>query len=155
MADTDDRFAPISGKEGPTPLFLDTSGLFPYFDPDTEEHDEVNEFLRGRIVELGYRPLYTNRYVVDELVTLLLYKTGRETAVKAYDAVMESETVRLLDVSDEVFERAGESLREHEGSDASFTDHTVAVQAKDENVSHVLAYDGDFERLGMNVVPRG
>lgn len=148
-----DKFAPVS-SDGPTPLFLDTSGLFPYFDPDTEEHDEVTGFLQGRIAELGYRPLYTNRYVVDELVTLLLYKTGRDEAVNAYDRIVESDVVRLLAVDDETFERTGESFRDYEGSDASFTDHSIAVQAGDEDVKHVLAYDGDFERLGLNVVPR-
>ena len=146
------RFAPES--EGPTALFLDTSALFPYFDPDTEEHDEVNRFFKELLPELPYRPLYTNHYVVDELVTLLLYKADRERAVEAYESITESEVIRLLHVDEAVFEKAGEEFLQHRGGSVSFTDHTVGVQSRENGVEYVLAYDGDFESLGLNVVPR-
>lgn len=50
----EERFAPKT--EGPTALFLDTSALFRYFDPDTEENDEVNRFFREFLPELLYQP---------------------------------------------------------------------------------------------------
>lgn len=146
-----DRFAPRT--KGPTALFLDTSGLFPYFDPDTEEHDEVNAFFREMLPELPYRPLYTNQYVVDELVTLLLYKADREKAEVAYESITESEVIQILSVDDSVFESAGERFLEGTES-VSFTDYTVGVQAREKNINYVLAYDGDFESLGLNTVPR-
>lgn len=147
-----ERFAPET--EGPTALFLDTSALFPYFDPDTEEHDEVNRFFREFLPELPYRPLYTNHYVVDELTTLLLYKADRERAVEAYESITESEVIRLLPVDEAVFEKAGEEFLQHRSGSASFTDHTIGVQSREKGVEYILAYDGDFESLGLNVVPR-
>jgi predicted nucleic acid-binding protein len=147
-----ERFEPES--EGPTALFLDTSALFPYFDPDTEEHDEVNRFFKELLSELPYRPLYTNHYVVDELVTLLLYKADRERAVEAYESITESEVIQLLPVDETVFNKAGEGFLQHRSGSASFTDHTIGVQSKERGVKYVLAYDGDFESLGLNVVPR-
>jgi predicted nucleic acid-binding protein len=146
-----ERFEPK--VEGPTGLFLDTSALFPYFDPDTEEHDEVKTFFRELLPELPYRPLYTNRYVVDELVTLLLYKSDREKATKAYESITESEVIQLLSVDDAVFEQAGEDFLKIKSEDISFTDHTIGVQAREKSVDYVLAYDGDFESLGLNRVP--
>jgi predicted nucleic acid-binding protein len=146
-----EEFAPET--EGPTALFLDTSALFPYFDPDTEEHDEVNTFFRESLPELPYRPLYTNQYVVDELVTLLLYKADREKAEKAYESITQSEVINLLSVDDPVFKEAGEEFLN--GNDAvSFTDYTIGVHAGEKGIDYVLAYDGDFERIGLNTVPR-
>ncbi|XGI83672.1 type II toxin-antitoxin system VapC family toxin [Halorutilales archaeon Cl-col2-1] len=147
----EDRFAPKT--DSPEPLFLDTSGLFPYFDPGTKEHEEVNLFFKEMLPDLPYRPLYTNQYVVDELVTLLLYKADREKAEKAYESITQSEAIQLLSVDDSVFEQAGESfLQENEA--VSFTDHTVGIHADEKGISYILAYDGDFERLGMNKIPR-
>ena len=139
--------------EGPTALFLDTSALFPYFDPDTEEHDEINTFFREMLPELPYRPLYTNQYVVDELVTLLLYKADREKAERAYESVTQSEVIQLLSVDDSVFEAAGEGFLEGNG-EVSFTDYTIGVHADEKKIDYILAYDGDFEQLGLNTVPR-
>jgi len=146
-----EKFEP--NVEGPTGLFLDTSALFPYFDPDTEEHDEMRTFFRELLPELPYRPLYTNQYVVDELVTLLLYKSDRKKATKAYESITESEVIQLLSVDDSVFEKAGEEFLK--GNEAvSFTDHTIGVQAREKSIEYVLAYDGDFESLGLNRIPR-
>jgi predicted nucleic acid-binding protein len=146
-----DRFAPET--EGPTALFLDTSTLFPYFDPDTEEHEEVNTFFKEMLPELPYRPLYTNQYVVNELATLLLYKADREKAEKVYESVTQSEVIRLLSVDDSVFEEAGERFLEG-NEEVSFTDYTIGVHAGKKGIDYVLAYDGDFEHLGLNTVPR-
>jgi predicted nucleic acid-binding protein len=139
--------------EGPTALFLDTSALFPYFDPDTEEHDEINTFFREMLPELPYRPLYTNQYVVDELVTLLLYKADHEKAERAYGSVTQSEVIQLLSVDDSVFEAAGEGFLEGNG-EVSFTDYTIGVHADEKKIDYILAYDGDFEQFGLNTVPR-
>ena len=145
-----ERFEPK--VEVPTGLFLDTSALFPYFDPDTEEHDEVKTFFKELLSELPYRPLYTNQYVVDELVTLLLYKADRGKATEAYEAITESEVIQLLSVDDAVFKKAGEEFLE--GNEAvSLTDYTVGVQAREKSVEYVLAYDGDFESIGLNRIP--
>jgi len=146
-----DRFSPES--DGTTALFLDTSALFPYFDPDTEEHKEINHFFREVLPELPYRPLYTNQYVVDELVTLLLCKSDRDTAVKAYESITESDFITVLSVEDETFRETGERFLEHR-SQSSFTDYAIGVQSKERGIKYVLAYDGDFESLGLNTVPR-
>ncbi|MDY7081872.1 MAG: hypothetical protein SXQ77_05560, partial [Halobacteria archaeon] len=92
-----DRFAP--SESGPQPLFLDTSGLYPYFHSNAKQHAEVSEFfdLLSRN-ELPYRPLLTNQYVVDELVSLLLAHSGHRTASEATTTLMESKAIEVLSV---------------------------------------------------------
>jgi predicted nucleic acid-binding protein len=147
----EEKFAPEG--DGPKALFLDTSALFPYFDPDTEEHEEINRFFNEILPEVPYRPLYTNQYVVDELVTLLLYKADREKAETAYNSIIRSEAIQILSVDDSVFEQAGEEFLD--GNEAiSFTDYTIGIHAEEKSIEYILAYDGDFEKFGLNRIPR-
>lgn len=140
---------------GPTALFLDTSALFAYFHPETAEHDRVESFfeLVGKN-EIPYRPLYTSTYVIDELVTLLLSKGSVEYARAALSRILESESVEVIGESKEAFESARERVERYDDRRISFTDRMSAVQMQERDVSHVLAFDGDFETFGFERVPR-
>ncbi|MCX2819150.1 hypothetical protein EGH25_07265 [Haladaptatus sp. F3-133] len=63
----------------------------------------MKTFFSELLPELPYRPPYTDQYVVDELVTPLLYKADRAKATKAYGSITESEAIQLLSVGDSVF----------------------------------------------------
>lgn len=142
-------------EQGPTALFLDTSGLFAYFHPDADDHEAASAFMQtvGR-GEIPYRPLFSSTYVVDELVTLLQSRGRHEWAVDAFEMLTESENVTLLGESPAAFERAGQRMQEYDDPEVSFTDHLCSVQMEREHVEHVFAYDGDYETLGHTVVPR-
>lgn len=140
---------------GATPLFLDTSGLYPFFYARAAQHEPVTAlFLAVADEQLAYRPLFTNQYVLDELVSLLLAHAGHATAAEALAALRDSMATTVLSVPDDVFDRATATFFEYDDHDISLTDHTIAIQADDHDVDHVLAYDRDFEVLGLTVVPR-
>ncbi|WP_440770522.1 type II toxin-antitoxin system VapC family toxin [Natronorubrum sp. DTA28] len=149
----DPRFAP--DNDGPTALFLDTSGLFAYFHPGAAEHEQTRAFFQD-VVEgiVPYRPLYTHTYVVDELVTLLQSKATPALAREAYGRITDSETIELIYESESQFDAVGDALRTYDDHEISFTDQMIAVTMRERNIDHVLAYDGDFETLGISVVPR-
>jgi len=54
----------------------------------------------------------------------------------------------------ETFAAARERVDEYGDREISFTDQMSAVQMQERNVSHVLAFDGDFDALGFEQVPR-
>lgn len=149
----DPQFAP--NDDGPTALFLDTSGLFAYFHAEAAEHETTRAFfqdiVRGNV---PYRPLYTNTYVVDELVTLLQSKATPALAREAYNRIVDSETIELIFETESRFDAVGDALQTYDDHEISFTDHMIAATMRERNVDHVLAYDGDFETLGMTVIPR-
>ena len=61
------RFAP--DEPGAHPLFVDTSALYAYYYRRASQHEEMAAFFRELSRnDLPYRPLLTNRYVLDELV---------------------------------------------------------------------------------------
>ncbi|MEM4781564.1 MAG: PIN domain-containing protein [Halalkalicoccus sp.] len=154
MSDELDRFRPSRSIR--TPLFLDTSALYPRFYDRANQHEEIAAFfdVLGSN-ELPYRPLFTNQYVVDELVALLLADSSHETAARAVEAIRDSKAIAVLSVTDEVFERSVEEFLQYDDQDISLTDHTIGVHADEAGVEHVLTYDGDFRTLGLNVVPDG
>ena len=147
------RFRPASN--GPTALFLDTSALFAYFHPNAEEHEQTRAFF-GDVVQgtTAYRPLYTNTYVVDELVTLLQSKATLELACEAFDRIVDSNSIELLYETESRFGAVGDALETYTDLEISFTDHMIATSMRDRNVDHIFSYDGDFETLGLTVVPR-
>lgn len=142
-------------EQGPTALFLDTSGLFAYFHPDADKHEVASAFMQAVVRgEIPYRPLFSSTYVVDELVTLLQSRGRHEWAVDAFEMLTESENVTLLGETSTAFEQAGRRLQDYDDHEVSFTDHLCSVQMRDEHVEHVFTYDGDYETLGLTVVPR-
>lgn len=152
---TPDLDAYRPGRDGPTALFLDTSGLFAYFHPDATEHTVASAFVDGiGNGEFPYRPLFTSTYVVDELVTLLQSKGRGEWAIDAYETLAASESITVLGETDEAFAAVGDRLRTYAGEEISFTDHLCAVLMERERVDHVFAYDDDYARFGLTVVPR-
>lgn len=148
-----DAFGPSS--DGPTALFLDTSGLFPYFHPETREHETVTAFLTAvGSNELAYRPLYTSTYVLDELATLLLSKGTHAIAETALHRTLDSEHISVLRETNDAFTAARKQFEQYSDHTISFTDQLSAVQMREHGIDHVLAYDGDFRTLGFEQIPR-
>lgn len=150
----DDRFLPA--EAGHHPLFIDTSALYAYFYRGTDQHDEMTRFFDALGANrLPYRPLLTNQYVLDELVSLLLSDAGHDAAMDAVDTLVESTALTVCSVDDEAFTHAVEQFRTYDDQDISLTDHTIALQAAEHGADHVLTYDRDFRTLDFVTVPRG
>lgn len=148
------RYRPDS--PGPTGLFLDTSGLFARFHPDAAEHEAVVDFFQGIATgEFPYRPLVTNTYVVDELATLLVTTGTHDQAKTALQTLAESEAIAVNRESETGFEAARESFLSYDDHQISFSDHYCATEMRERSIDHVLAFDGDYERFGFTVLPRG
>lgn len=138
----------------PRPLFLDTGALYARFDPADAHHDAAQDvFERIRANDLAFRPLYTSRYVLSELVTLLTRHVSHGAATRALSAVRSSEWIRVLDLTDRLFDRTCEEFERYDDHEISFVDHTSAVLAAEHEIEHVFAFDSDFETLGLRRVP--
>ncbi len=137
--DPDDPFFSYEPPERTDDESVTASGLFAYFHPGASEHDETRAFFRS---------------VVDELVTLLQSKATPALARDAFERLTASETIELIYERESRFDAVGDALEAYDDHEISFTDHMIAVAMRERNVDHVLAYDGDFETLGLTVVPR-
>ncbi|NKE38084.1 type II toxin-antitoxin system VapC family toxin [Natronococcus sp. JC468] len=137
-----------------TALFIDTGAFYARFKPDDENHEQAVELFDGiRSGKYTYRPLYTSRYVLSELATLLLRWVGHGDAVHALSAIRESESFTVLPVDAGAFDRTCKEFARYDDQQISFVDHSSAVLADEYDIEHLFAFDSDFRTLGFTIVP--
>ena len=139
-----------------TPLFIDTGAFLAWYDDDDQHHDSAKAVFQGiRGGDLPYRPLYTSRYVLSELVTRLQRapNVGHAGAVDALTTIRGSSTFNVEAVADAAFADACDEFARYDDQQISFVDQTTAVLAREHDIERVFAFDGDFRTLGFTVVP--
>ncbi|MGQ0798107.1 MAG: type II toxin-antitoxin system VapC family toxin [Methanobacteriota archaeon] len=102
---------------------------------------------------LPYRLLYTSNFVVDEVLTFLLYRTGARTALAVLAWIRGSPNLRVLHVSEEAEALADREFRRYASSRVSYTDCTTKVLMEQEAIDTAFAFDRDLEVLGFHRVP--
>lgn len=140
---------------GTTPLFVDTGAFFAHFVEDASRHDRARHvFNQIRDGDLLYRPLYTSGYVLSELGTLILRRSGHQTALEALTRIRESPAFTVLYPGEDVFDPTLEQFAAYDDQQISIVDHMSAVLAAERDVDHVFTFDArDFRTLGFTVVP--
>lgn len=153
MSGAPDRFAPASDR--PVGIFVDSSALFAYYYPRDERHDAASRFFEAvRRGSLPYRPLFTNDYVLDEVVTRLGRHATHEVAAEALASLYDGSAFRFQQVPGAVLDDAVERFRQYDDhDDLSFTDHVIAAHADARSVERVFTFDADFETLGLTTIP--
>lgn len=139
----------------PEPLFIDTAAFFARFNERAAEHDRARAVFEGiRSGELQYDPLFTSRYVLSELATLMLRKVGHRGAVNALDTIRKADSFNVLPVGGSAFDRTCEQFAQYDDQQISFVDHSSAILADNRGIEHVFTFDrSDFRTLGFTVVP--
>lgn len=139
----------------PAPLFIDTAAFFARFNERATEHDRARTVFDGiRSGELQYDPLFTSRYVLSELATLVLRKVGHRPAVTALEGIREASSFNVLPIGGDAFDRTCEQFARYDDQQISFVDHSSAVLADSHDIEYVFTFDrADFRTLGFTVVP--
>jgi predicted nucleic acid-binding protein len=143
-----------SAPRGASPLFIDTGAFYARFKPDDENHGAaVTVFNSIQSGDLPYRPLYTSRYVLAELSSLLLYNVGHADADRVLTTIRESESFNILPVDDAVYSTACDKFARYDDQEISLIDQLGGVLARNRDIDRIFAFDSDFRTLGFTVVP--
>ena len=141
-------------EPGATPIFVDTGAFYARADEDDKHHEIASRMFENiRSGNLAYRPLFTSQAVLAELATLALYKLGHRDAVRALNAIRESESINVVPVGRATFETAAAQFEDYDDQEISFVDHTTSILANERDIEHIFAFDGDFRTLGFTLVP--
>lgn len=142
-------------NQPPVPLFIDTGAFFARFNERTHEHDRAQAIFEGiRSRELGYGPLFTSRYVLSELATLMRRKVGHDPAVTALKTIRQASSFNVLPVGRELFDRTCQQFARYDDQQISFVDHSSGVLADEYDIGHIFTFDpDDFRVLGFVTVP--
>lgn len=138
----------------PSPLFIDTGAFYAAFVEDDANHTAADAVFQGiQSTDVAYGPLFTSRYVLAELATLMLYRVGHTAAVNALSDIRRSESFNILPVDSTVFAATCSHFERYDDQEISFFDHTSAVLADEYDIEHIFAFDEDFRTLGFTLVP--
>ena len=132
-------------------VVVDTSVIVAAFNERDARHDRAREIMEE--VRLGrHGEAFTTDFVLDEVVTVLLARTGRhEKAVQALDFVVPSDRaeawIALELLGEDAFFRALEAFRRSGRRELSFTDWTTVGIVRDGRADAVVSFDEDFDGL--------
>lgn len=132
-------------------VIVDTSVLVAAFNERDAQHDRalalVEQLRSGQHGEA-----FTTDFILDEVVTVLLARTGRHAAaVQALDFILPADPstawIAIDLVGEEAFFRALEAFRRSSRRELSFTDWTTVTVVRDGRADAVISFDGDFDGL--------
>lgn len=136
------------------PLFVDTNAFVALFNEDDMYYQRANAVMDGiRDGDLAYGPLFTSRFVIAETVTTLLYGAGHRAAVTALQAICESSSLNILNVTESIFSQTAAQFENYDDQQISFVDHLNGVLSDAFDIEHIFAFEDDFATLGLTRVP--
>ena len=103
--------------------------------------------------QMPYRQLYTSNFVVDEVVTFLLYEAGARVAVETLSRTRASPTFRVLHVTEDAERQADEVFHRYASSRVSYTACTTKVLMEREGIDTAFSFGRDIEVLGLTKIP--
>jgi predicted nucleic acid-binding protein len=136
------------------PLFVDTGAFFAYYNVRDEHHEIARAVFQAiRAGDLAYSPLYTTRFVLAELTTLLLYKVDHATATRALGDILAAGSFNVVRADPAAFADARDEFDRYDDHEITLVDHLTGVLADERGVERIFAFDSDFRTLGFTVVP--
>lgn len=102
-----------------------------------------------------YGPIFTSRYVLAELATVILYrKDHHHHAVSTLEEIRAAKTINVVPVTDAMFDATYERFVDYNDQEIAFFDHLGSALAREYEIEYVFTFDpGDFHTLGLTVVP--
>ena len=138
----------------PTPLFIDTGGFYAAYVEDDDNHARAEAVFEAIRTGDQFGPVFTSRYVLAELATVILYRKSHRRAVSTLEEIRSSETVNVLPVDGTTFDAAHERFVRYDDQEIAFFDHLGGALARHYDIEHVFTFDpNDFRALGFTVVP--
>jgi len=131
-------------------VFVDTSGWAAYFNERDANHKKavmVWENLKKQRADL-----ITSDYILDETITLLKVRGNANVAETGGRALLSSRLVRIVRISEDMFEAAFGLFNKYKNQQFSFTDCTSFEIMKRMEIQNAFTFDSDFVIMGFVVL---
>ena len=132
-------------------LFLDTSFIIALEDADDENHGKAILFWKSFIKKP--RPLITTTYIFDETVTFLRKRLGFDKAMEVGNRILSSQSLEVIHISKEDFEKGWEIFLFYKDKNFSFTDCLSFFIMRKMGLKEVLSFDQHFQQMGFKRLP--
>jgi len=130
-------------------LFVDTSAWLALNDRNDQYYSRAaaksTDIKRHRI------ELITSEYIIDESITLIRYRVSHQAAVIFGNSLLNSNIVRIEDVTAEDRFKAWEMFKKFEDKELSFTDCTSFVLMKNLRLQKAFTFDDHFRQMRFEI----
>ncbi|MCL4207234.1 MAG: PIN domain-containing protein [Pirellulaceae bacterium] len=133
------------------PAFLDTGYVLALELANDQSHFRVKDHWRGLANRLP--TLVTTTYVFDEIVTFFNSRGYHEKAVEVGNRLLQSATVRMIHVDEDIFVLGWNYFVRHQDKRFSLTDCVSFVIMERLGISTALSVDRHFAQAGFLVEP--
>ena len=135
-----------------TPFFLDTGFLLALESADDQHHAAALDYWQSFESENPV-PLVTTSYVLDEVATFFNARGLHAKAVEAINGLMNSPSVLLVHVDEDLFDEGWRYFARHHDKRYSLTDCISFVVMKRMKLKTALAFDQHFVQAGFERIP--
>ena len=130
-------------------LFVDTSAWLALNDRNDQYYSRAaaksTDIKRHRI------ELITSEYIIDVSITLIRYRVSHQAAVIFGNSLLNSNIVRIEDVTAEDRFKAWEMFKKFEDKELSFTDCTSFVLMKNLRLQKAFTFDDHFRQMRFEI----
>lgn len=131
--------------------FLDAGYVIALEAADDQNHQAASEHWQNFLKTPGL--LVATSYVFDEIVTFFNNRNRHEKAVEVGNNLLQSETIRLIQVDEELFNEGWRYFQTHSDKRYSLTDCISFVVMKRRKVAEALSFDKHFVQAGFEKIP--
>ena len=132
-------------------FFGDTSGWIALFNEDDKYHLRARSWARATHGQ-NHR-LVTTDYVLDETITHLQATANHATAEDFANWILKQEHIRVIHISEAMWDDALATFRKYDDKDFSFSDCTSFVVMRQHGLRDVFSFDRHFEQMGYRLWP--
>ena len=132
-------------------VFIDTSFLVAFYNKRDKNHKKARNFISEADKNMAF--IITD-YIFDEVLTVLLVRGGKSLSIEAGRRILEDERIGLLQIDEEIFQKAWLIYQGFEDKEWSFTDCISYVLMKNLSIDTGASFDDHFNQFGFITVPK-
>lgn len=130
-------------------VFIDTGAFYARYVEKDSYHDKSLELWKQ--ISAKKIPCVTTNFVLQELITLFIYRFGSQQALKASREIYGSQAIQTYSVSHEQELMALEWMERFSDQRFSMTDATSFALMESQEIKTAFSFDHHFEIAGFNL----
>ena len=124
-------------------LFIDSSVLFAFASLRDVHHAKANKIME-LVASNRYDSVIINDYVFDEVISVILRKSGKKDAVEIGSNILDSE-IFVAKIDSDTFQKSWDLFKQLD--EFSFTDCTILAFMNILGIKKIATFDKEFRKI--------
>lgn len=129
-----------------SPLFIDTGAFYAKYVARDTHHQEA--LLMWKAIADTHLRCVTSNYVINELLSLFIYRFGSEKALRAAREIQESKMIQIVYITKELDAKALQWVERFKDQSFSITDASSFAMMAEKSLKTAFTFDHHFDIAG-------